>query len=55
MDDIGKGTQSRETVIRAEGVRKDELGGVVHPRMHCQVFISLSSLLNNEDAGRTFV
>lgn len=24
MDDIGKGAQSRETVIRAEGVRRDE-------------------------------
>lgn len=54
VDNTGEEAQSRETVIRAEGVRK----GCFSPEgtlESSQVSRSHSSLLNNWDAGRTLV
>lgn len=52
--DSHKNTKSRETVICAEkGVREEEMNFPWRdPRMHCRVSLCVSSLLNNQGAGR---
>lgn len=55
--DTQKNTESRETVIRAKkGVREEEMNFPWRdPRKHCHISVSISSLLNSEGAGRTFI
>lgn len=55
--DTQKNTESRETVIRAKkGVREEEMNFPWRdPRKHCHISVSISLLLNNDGAGRTFI